>query len=412
MTTPSAPTVPESSAPTGRLPRNVLTLGWVSFFTDLASEMLYPIRPLFVTQVLGASPAVLGLIDGVAEGASSVLRWLAGAMSDRFRRRKPFVVWGYSVSAISKPLMGLAAYAIGWPLFFAALCLDRLGKSTRTSARDALIADSTPAAQRGAAFGVHRAMDTAGAVVGPLVALAAITLIPYFRDHLQWLFMIALIPGLFSAAIAFFAVRDIPHTPDPTAKPAPIFQSFGAPFWHLIAAAGVFGLGNSSDTFLLLKSSKLGLSFAQVILAFAVYNVVYAAASAPFGKLSDRIGRRKVVSIGWGVYAAVYLGFSLTRGVTAPWVLMAAYGLYQALAEGVSKALISDVVAHDQRAGAIGMFYTVAGLSQLVASLLAGVLWSYYAGPFHLPFLIGAVLALVAIPVIATVPSRRADAVA
>src|SRR3954447_26421725 len=193
------------------LSRNVFILGWVSLLTDMASEMLYPELPLFITGTLGASPAVLGLIDGVAEGASSVLRWVAGAFSDRFRKRKPFVVAGYSVSAISKPLMGLAAYAGGWPLLFVGRLSDRVGKSIRTGARDALIADSTEPTQRGLAFGVHRAMDTTGAILGPLVALLIITIKPNFP--LAWLFFVAVGPGLASAALAQLAVKDIPHPP-------------------------------------------------------------------------------------------------------------------------------------------------------------------------------------------------------
>jgi MFS family permease len=383
------------------LSRNVVVLGWVSFFTDLASEMLYPVMPLFVTGVLGASPAVLGMIDGVAEGGSSALRWLAGAFSDRFRRRKPFVVGGYSVSAVSKPLMGLAAYTMGWPLFFVARALDRLGKSLRTSARDALIADSTPESHRGFAFGVYRAMDTFGAVLGPLLALLAVTLRPDLP--LAWLFFAALAPGVLSAGLAALAVREVPHEAHPDAKPPPIFQRYPSRLWHLIAAAAVFSLGNSSDSFLILRSKEVGLSFAQVILAFALYNVVYSLAAIPLGRLSDRVGRTAVVIAGWLVYAAVYLGFALARTTLAPWVLFASYGLYQAMTEGVTKALVSDVAPPSQRAGAIGLFYTVAGLGQLLASLLAGALWHVRVGPFHLPFLLGAACAVAAVPLVATV---------
>jgi MFS family permease len=394
-----------------RISRNVIVLGWVSFFTDVASEMLYPVIPLFLVGTLGASPALLGIIDGIAEGGSSVLRWLAGAMSDRFRRRKPFVTVGYTLSALSKPVMGLAAVAGGWPLFLLGRSADRLGKSIRTSARDALIADSTEPQHRGVAFGLHRAMDTCGAILGPLLALLIVVLRP--GTPLQWLFFVALVPGLLSSLLAFLAVRDIPHKADPTAKPPTILQRFPKPLWHLIAAATLFSLGNSSDSFLILRSKELGLTFPQVILAFALYNVVYALGAMPLGKLSDRIGRKPIVVTGWIVYAAVYLGFSLAKSSSAPWVLLGIYGLYQALTEGVTKAFITDVVPKEQRAGAIGLFYTVTGVGQLVASVAAGALWHVrlFHGSLMASFLIGAICAATAVPLITSVRVVRPKAV-
>jgi MFS family permease len=380
------------------LSRNVFALGWVSFLTDIASEMLYPIIPLFVTGVLGSSPALLGLIEGIAEGGSSLIRWFAGAVSDRFRRRKPFVVAGYTLSAISKPVMGLAAYWLGWPVFLVGRVSDRIGKSIRTSARDALISDSTDSDHRGLAFGVHRAMDTLGAVIGPLVALAIITFKPGFS--LAWLFFIALVPGLSSSLLCILLVRDIPHAAHADAKPPPILQHYPRPFWHVIAAAALFSLGNSSDSFLILRSRELGLTFGHVILAFTLYNIVYSLAAIPLGRLSDLIGRKPVVAAGWLVYAGVYFGFSIARTSLAPWVLLTSYGLYQALTEGVTKALVSDVVSKDQRAGAIGLFYTVAGIGQLAASLIAGTIWSKTIGGLHAPFLFGAICALAAVPLI------------
>ena len=383
--------------------RNVFVLGWVSFFTDVASEMLYPVMPLFLVGTLGASPALLGLIDGIAEGGSSVLRWLAGAMSDRFRRRKPFVTAGYTISALSKPLMGLAAVVGGWPLFLLGRSADRLGKSIRTSSRDALIADSTEPQYRGAAFGLHRMMDTCGAVLGPLLALLVVVLKP--DVPLQWLFYVALGPGLFSSLLAFRFVKDIPHEAHADAKPPPILQSFPRPLWHLVAAATLFSLGNSSDSFLILRSKELGLSFPQVILAFALYNVIYAIGALPLGRLSDRIGRKPVVVAGWLVYAAVYFGFSAAKSATTPWLLMGAYGLFQALSEGVTKALIADVVSKEQRAGAIGLFYTATGIGQLVASIAAGALWNVrlFHGSIMASFLLGSVCAALAVPLVAAV---------
>ena len=396
-----------NDSPPRKLPRNVIVLGWVSFCTDLATEMLYPIMPLFVTGVLGASPAILGIIDGVAEGISSGLRWIGGALSDRFRQRKPFLSAGYSVSAVSKPIMGLARFAGGWPMFFFGRCADRLGKSIRTSARDALIVDSTDPHVRGAAFGLHRAMDSAGAVFGPLVAVLILLLWP--KLSLAWLFFIAFLPGIASALLATVAVRDIPHEAHAGAKPPPLIQKYPKALWLLMLANFVFSIGNSSDTFLILRSKEIGLNFRAVILAYALYQAVYAVGSYPLGSASDRIGRKPVIIGGWFVYAAVYLGFAAARSPMAPWILLAAYGIYQAMTEGITKAMIGDVVAKDQRGGAIGLYYTMAGVGQLIASILAGAVWNvrFFHGKFMAPFAIGAAFALLAIPLIAPVSTRR-----
>jgi len=415
--------------------RNVVVLGWVSFLTDLASEMLYPVMPLFLVGTLGCSAAVLGVVDGVAEGISSGLRWLGGALSDRYRRRKPFVFAGYAISALSKPLMGLSK-AFGGPLLFAiGRCSDRLGKSIRTSARDALIAESTAPEHRGAAFGFHRAMDTAGAVLGPLVTLLIVVLVvgPAAAFAARWaatreeiarsadviqrlplaeLFFIAVIPGLLSAALVWKSVAEIlPAAPGTGGRP-PLFQRYPAALWHLMAANALFSLANSSDSFLILRSAELGMGFGQVILAFALYNAVYAAASAPFGRLSDYLGRKPVIVAGWLVYAAVYAGFAVFRHPLAPWALLAAYGLYQALAEGVSKAFVSDLVPAEKRAGAIGLFYTVSGLGQLLGTIVAGVLWQVrlFDGRVMAPFALGALLAALAVPVVATVRTPQREA--
>jgi MFS family permease len=388
--------------------RNVVVLGLVSFFTDLSTEMLYPIIPLFVVGSLGASPALLGLIEGLAEGISSGLRWVGGLWSDRTGRRKPFVVVGYGLSAVSKPVMGLAALALGWPLFLAGRCSDRFGKSVRTAARDALIADSTDPAYRGVAFGFHRAVDTGGAVVGPLLALLVIVLWP--NVSLATLFFVAFLPGLLSVLLAGAGVRDITrvHKLQPSGAPQ-LRQRLPKSFWHLLAAFAVFSLANSSDSFLILRSKELGLSFRQVILAYALFNVVYAITATPLGRLSDRIGRKPVVIAGWIGYALVYAGFAWFQSPLAPWVLLSVYGLYHALTEGVMKALVSDIVPEQLRASAIGLLATVGGLGQLAASIVAGAVWHVRVLDqlLMLPFAIGAVGALAAVPIIASVNVPR-----
>jgi MFS family permease len=409
--------------------RNVVVLGWVSFFTDMASEMLYPIMPLFLVGLPGGSPALLGWIDGLAEGISSGLRWIGGALSDHFGRRKPFIFAGYFISAISKPIMGLAGFVIGWPLFAVGRCSDRLGKSIRTASRDALIADSTSEDTRGIAFGFHRAMDTAGAVAGPLVGLAILVVILGWNRvfttqwnqaklggfgvdlDLKWLFIVALVPGLISAVLSIAGVKEMRAAPGKGHAPT-ILQSFPLPFWHLLAANAVFSLGNSSDSFLILRSGEKGLAFGLIILAFALYNAIYALAAAPLGKLSDMIGRKPVVISGWIVYALVYVGFAVMPSAHWAWVLFAVYGLYQAFAEGVTKAMVSDVVAPAQRAGAIGLFYTASGLGQLVGSVLAGAVWKWAPIGGHLmpSFAIGSMFALLAVPIIATVRVKPVEA--
>jgi MFS family permease len=405
---------------TDKLPRNVLILGWVSLFNDAASEMLYPIMPLFITATLGASPTVLGLIDGSAEGLGACLRWVGGVLSDRLRKRKIFVFLGYTISALAKPIMGISAFALGWPIFMAGRCADRLGKAARNAPRDALIAASAPANARGWAFGYQRAMDTVGAVIGPLIALSVIIALTSCQTAfsgewktgsdalknlpLKWLFFIALIPAIAAVLCVSFVKEIAPQGKTKTGgKPPPIFQTYPKRLWLLIAAVFVFSLGNSSDTFLILRSSQVGLSFGWIILLYAMYNIVYAAVAGPAGKLSDKIGRKPLLIGGWFIYAIVYAGFAMLHASWTPWLFLGIYGFYQGMTDGVTSALISDTVPDEKRAGAIGLFYTITGIGQFAASLLAGAVYkiSLFNGKLHLPFAIGSACALAAIPMLA-----------
>lgn len=392
------------------LSRNVIMLGWVSLLNDMASEMLYPVIPLFITQTLGASPEVLGLIEGIAEGGGSILRWLTGAISDRFRRRKSFVVLGYLLSALAKPVIGAAKFAGGWPVILAGRVGDRVGKAIRNSPRDALIADSSDPLHRGLAFGFHRMMDTIGAIAGPLALLAILTLRPNFG--LEWIFFLAVIPGLASVAVAALAVQDLPHEP-PSGKPPPrLWQTYSSAFWLFILATAVFTLGNSADSFLILRSTNLGLGFRGVVLAYALFSAVFAATATQLGRLSDRIGRKPVIIAGWIVFAGVYLGFSSAHSSWQVWIWFAIYGLYQSLTDGITKALIADVVEPHQRGGAIGLFYTITGVCQIFANVITGWLWNVWLLNRHLQagLLSGAIAAVVAIPILAMVRIRRAAA--
>lgn len=352
------------------IPSEVIRLGWVSFFADVSSEMLYPILPLFLTTILGAPVAAIGLIEGLAEATSSLLKTLAGWLSDKSGRRRPFIFAGYLLSAGAKPLIALAT---GWPLVLVARMGDRFGKGMRSSPRDALIGDLVAPQQRGRAFGWHRAMDTMGAVIGPLLALAIIPFFPNLRD----LFLLAFIPGLIGALLVL-SVREVEHpgTPQPLK-----LSEFPRPFLYYLLAWGIFMLANSSDVFLILRAQNLGYSTTQVILLYALYNLIYAVASPYLGRLSDRFERKQFLIGGLGIFALVYLGFALAN---APWqiaILFTCYGLYTAATDGIGKALAVDLVPPKVRGSALGLLGTVSGLAALWASTTAGVLWNQ-VGPW------------------------------
>lgn len=384
------------------LPRNVKSLGLVSFFTDIASEMLYPIIPLFIVGTLGASPAILGVIEGLADGLASSLKWVGGRLSDRSGKRKPFVIAGYSLSALSKPIMGLAAVVAGpaaWGIFLTGQMSDRIGKAIRTAPRDALIADSVTQEQRGAAFGFHRAMDTCGAIVGPLIALIVINRFPDLPLH--YLFFIAIIPGAISVLIVLKYVTEIRVVPKSENSLA-VSHSYSARFWWIVVAFAVFSLGNSSDSFLLLRARELGLSFSQVIFAYSLYNLVGALLAWPLGQLSDRIGRVPLIVTGWLIYALVYSVFAFNQTSLVVWLSMCGYGVYAALTEGVIKAMVSDHVESANRASALGIVAGVGGICQVIASIVTGLLWQQKIidGQLSLAFFIGASCAALAVLVI------------
>ena len=374
-------------SPVPGVSRNVFILGLVSLWTDASSEMIYPLVPLFLTQVLGAPVAIVGLIEGLAEATASTLKGVSGWLSDRIGRRRPLVVAGYGVAAVAKPLLALAS---GWPLVLAARVLDRFGKGVRNSPRDALIGDSSPEGLRGRAFGFHRATDQIGAVIGPLLALPLLAL---FHQNLRVLFVAAFVPAALGVAI-LTAVRETGRGPSGSALPR--FRLGGTPpaFRRFLVVMLLFTLGNSSDMFLILRAQQLGIGTGAVVLLFAVYNAVYAAASYPAGVISDRIGRKRVMMAGLAVFALVYAGFGLARGPAWVWVLFAIYGLYQGLTDGTSRALVVDLVSPELRATALGVYAMMTGLAALPASVIAGLLWDK-VGPAA-PFLYGAVMAFLA----------------
>lgn len=398
--------------------RNVVALGLVSLFTDISSEMLVYVIPLYLANVLLAPAAVIGLIEGVAESTASVLKLVSGALSDRLSRRRLLVGIGYSTSVVAKVLY-LAAVA--WPMVLLGRVGDRFGKGIRTSPRDALIADSTAPEYRGAAYGLHRAMDTTGAFAGVLIAAAVIWAVEgnsslLTGDAFRILVLLALVPGLLAIVTIFVGVRDVrkPAPSAPSAHPAPSavplhpvglarrivgsvaeWRQFPRQFWLFVLASGLFTLGNSSDAFLALRSQNLGLTLLALLLTIVAFNATNAIVAWPAGALSDRIGRRGLIAAAWLIYAACYAGFAIAN--SAVWVvpLWIGYGTYYALSEGVGKAMVADLAPSDLRATAFGILNAVQGLMILPASVIAGLLWSLIAPPA--PFWFGSACAAAAV---------------
>ncbi|HNQ35428.1 MAG TPA: MFS transporter, partial [bacterium] len=351
--------------------RNVRVLGVVSLFNDIASEMIYPVVPIFLTAVLGAPVAVVGLIEGFVEATASLLKLASGWFSDRFRRRKPFVVGGYAFSTFSKLLLGVAYV---WPMVLAARFIDRLGKGIRTSARDALIVESTANGSRGLAFGFHRAMDSTGAVIGPLLA---ILLLKIFRDNLRTVFLISVLPAAVGVLLLIFLLRESGVRLE--GRPGRFrlsWRELSPEFKVFLLVSVLFGLGNSSDVFLILRAKDLGLTTVLAIFAYVLYNLGYVLFSIPAGAVADRIGPRKVLTAGFLVYALVYLGFGLTGDARAVWILFPVYGVYIAFTDGVGKAYISNLVAGEKIGTAFGIYQMATGLCTFLASFIAGLLWT------------------------------------
>ncbi len=366
----------------------VVKLGAVSFFADVAGEMLYPVTPIFLTTVLGASMASLGLIEGIAEAIASLLKTYSGSWSDSIAKRKPFVIVGYGLGAISKPFIGLSHT---WIHVLGARALDRTGKGIRSAPRDALIADSVAPSMRGAAFGWHRGMDTLGAAVGPLLAILLLT----YQADLRSLYFWALIPGILSVLLVF-SIREPKHETQkkPWENPLASWRHFDKPFKKYIFAWAAFSLTNSSDVFLLMKAKSIGLSTQSVIFLFCLYNLTYALSSPYLGHLSDRIPRKNVMVSGLIIFFLVYLCFGFATQSWHFWILFLIYGLYMGATDGVGKALALDLSPITLKATSIGILGTVTGLCTIVASVTAGFLWDRCGSAYT--FVFGGFGALVA----------------
>lgn len=389
----TAPPIPPEPRP--RLGRNVVALGLVSFFTDMSSEMIYPLLPVFLTATLGASAAFVGAIEGTAESVAALLKLASGWWSDRVHRRKPLVLVGYVIASVTRPLVAIAQTATQ---VLAIRVTDRVGKGLRSSPRDALIADSVDPSIRGRAYGFQRAWDNAGAVAGPLIAFG---LLQWEGLTLRHVFWFALVPGAVAVATVVWGVREVPRRAARSGAPLDLSQPMGGRFWAFMAVIFVFTLGNSTDAFLLLRATQLGVPVALTPIIWALLNAVKSLTNTPGGALSDRIGRRPTLVIGWTFYAAVYLAFAHATAPWHAWALFAVYGIYFGFTEGAERALVSDVVPAERRGTAFGWFNLAVGLGALPASLIFGLIWDR-VGP-DAAFTLGATLALIAAVGIAVV---------
>ena len=384
-----------------RLHQNVWVMTFTSFLTDISSEMLVNLIPLFLTGVLGARTWTVGLIEGVAETTASLLKIFSGAISDKLKQRKWLAVLGYALSALSKPFYYLAN-TWGWVLGIR--FSDRLGKGIRTAPRDVLIAGSVNAQNRGLAFGIQRAGDTAGAFLGILIAAVIIWLTQANTAKLtsstfKIIVLASIIPAVLAVILLAVGAKEI-HGTKTSTLPVFTFKGLEPRFKAYLIAVILFTFGNSADAFVILRAQERGLSLLQIMAMLLTFNAIYALLSGPAGALSDRIGRRKLILFGWLAYGLIYLGFAFSKTGTAIWLLYGFYGLYYAATEGSGKALIADLVTDEKRGTAYGLYSAAVGITALPASLIAGVLWQGLGkwgglGPAA-PFAFGASMAILA----------------
>jgi MFS family permease len=362
------------------LPRNVFAIGLVSLLNDASSEIIYPLLPVFLATSLGASARAIGVIEGLAESMSSLLKLFAGYLSDRLAKRKLLVVAGYSLALLARPLL---AFAHTWTQVLAIRVTDRLGKGVRTAPRDAMIADAVDVKQRGIAFGFHNAMDHVGAVIGPLVGYLLVVLLVANRSfptaaEFSRIFLVASIPVLLALAVAIFFMRESPVQVHRGAEiPKLSLRGFDSNFKRFLLVLALFTLSNSSDSFLILRARDAGVSLALIPLLWAAHHVTKVLSSLFGGDLSDRVGRKHLIVSGWALYAAVYAGFAFATNIASLWILFLIYGIYFGLVEGAEKALVADLVRPEQRGTAYGLYNLAFGITVFPASLLMGMIWDW-----------------------------------
>lgn len=364
---------------------NIILLGITSLLTDISSEMVYPVLPIFLVSTLGAGPAVLGLIEGIAESLSSLLKVFSGYFSDKMKSRKPFTILGYAGSAVGKIFL---AIAVSWSGVLTGRIIDRIGKGVRTAPRDALIADSAKEGKKGRAFGLHRAMDTLGAAIG---VLAVYFLMTRGKSDIRNIFFLSLIPAVMGIVFLFFVREKKFRSASVSHKFRFQWKTLDRRLKLFLIFSFIFTLGNSSNQFLLLRAQQAGNPIARVILFYLVFNLIYALSSYPAARLSDKIGRKKILVAGYFFYGIVYLGFALHSSILMFWLLFGLYGLYMGFTDGVEKALIADMSPADLRATTLGVHATLVGIGLFPASFLAGLFWKLWgaASPFYLGAIMG-----------------------
>jgi MFS family permease len=391
----------EDKSPLRKLHPNVWILTATSFLTDISSEMIANLLPLFLANVLGAGTVIIGMIDGIAETTASLMKLYSGALSDKLGRRKWLTVIGYGLSTLAKPFLYFAAT---WQWVLGVRFADRIGKGIRTAPRDALIAGSIDDNQRGLAFGLHRAGDTAGAFIGLLIAAALIWAtqsgsVQLSRSTFQLIVLVSVVPAVLAVLLLIVGAREV-TSGEKKSAPVLSLKGFDTRFKLYLLVVVLFTLGNSSDAFIILRGQDRGLSVLQIMGMLMTFNLIYAALAGPLGSLSDRIGRRKLIIAGWLAYGLVYLGFALSQTGAHVWIMFGLYGVYYAATEGTAKALIADLVPQEKRGTAYGLYNAAVGLTAFPASLIAGLLWQG-AGAWTgfgaaAPFFFGASLALLA----------------
>lgn len=363
----------------GKLGKNIWIMGVVSFLNDASTEMINPILPIFITSVLGAPASVVGLIDGISDAASNLLMSVVGIESDRKQKRKPFVIGGYALSTLSKIFY---AVSYSWPLVLLGRVINRAGKGVRTTARDALIVESTDKAERGRSFGFHRMMDSAGAIFGPLLSLGLLQLL---NQNYRAMFFWAFVPSAVATLLLFFLYE---KRKEPMGKDGIHFewQKTNNSFRIFLVISLIFALASSSYSFLVLRAQELGMAISSTVTVYVLFNLVNTLFSMPAGNLADRIGPKKVLFLGYILFSIVYLAFGITKSANSIWLLFPLYGVYLAMTDGVSKAYISRLVPHEIAASAFGIYQTFLGFTTFLSSFLAGIIWTSYGSSYAFYF--------------------------
>lgn len=351
--------------------RNVYMSGFVSFFMDISSEMIYPLVPLFLANVLGVNKSVIGLIEGIAESTASLLKVFSGWYSDRIGNRKWLMAAGYGISVLSRPFIALAS---GWHHVMGSRFIDRFGKGIRTAPRDALIADSTEKAFLGRAFSFHRSLDTMGAVVGPGLAFF---LLGIFSNDYRKVFWLSVIPGIIAVVLIIFFITEKKKAPAHSEAPKLTIGHFDWRFRFFVLIAAIFAVGNSSNVFLILRAEQKGVPALMIPVVYLLFNLVYSISSIPAGIAADRFGKKRVILTGFVLFAILYYGFAVAADAATIWILFGLYGLFMGLTEGIQKAFLATIIPQEFKATAFGVYNTIVGIAMFPASLIGGWLWDH-----------------------------------